>query len=62
MDNITGELGDVGETARLSGGPWLMIGKKGKLKGFEEETEMVNGGVSCKEFTIKGRVLGFGRG
>ena len=73
MDNITGELGDVGEMACLSGGPRrrgkekgegerLMIGKKSKLTGFEEEMEMANGGVSCKEFTIKGRVLGFGGG
>ena len=38
-----------------------MITEKGKLTGFEEETEMVNGKVSCEEFTIKGRVLGFGR-
>ena len=73
MDNITGELGDVGKMARLSGGPWrrgtekgkgkrLMISKEGKLMGFEEESEMGNGRVSCKEFTIKGGVLGFGRG
>ena len=39
-----------------------MIGEKGKLTSFEEETEMANGGVSCKEFMIKGGVLGFGRG
>ena len=59
--------------ARLSGGPQsrgaekdvgerLMIGEKGKLTSFEEETKMANGGISCKEFMIKGRVLGFGRG
>ena len=41
-------------------GKRLMIGEKGKLTCFEEETEMVNGEVSCKEFTIK--VLGFGGG
>ena len=34
-----------------------MIGEKGKLTGFEKETEMANGGVSCEEFMIKGRVL-----
>ena len=73
MDYIAGELSDVGSMARLSGGPWrrgtekgyskgLMICEKGKLTGFEEKTEMVNGGISCKEFTIKGRVLGFGGG
>ena len=39
-----------------------MIAKKGKLTGFEEEKEMANSGVSCKEFTIKGGVLGFGGG
>ena len=39
-----------------------MICEKGKLKGFEEETEMADGRVSCKEFTIKGGVLGFGGG
>ena len=39
-----------------------MIGEKGKFAGFKGETEMANGGVSCKEFTIKGGVLGFGRG
>ena len=59
--------------ACLSGGPRrrgtekgvgerLMIGEKGELTGFEEETEMADGGVSCKEFTIKGGVLGFGGG
>ena len=73
MDNITGEFGDVGKITHLSGGPrWrgsekgvgerLMICEKGKLYGFEEETEMVDGRVSCKEFTIKGGVLGFGEG
>ena len=70
LDNITGELGDVGKMARLSGrthrrgtekgvGERLMIGEKGKLMGFEEETEMAYGGVSSKEFMIKGGVLGF---
>ena len=73
MDNITGELGDVGEMGCLSGGPQRrgtekhvgersMISEKDKLPCFEEETEMTNGGVSCKEFTIKGGVLGFGGG
>ena len=73
VDNITGELGDVGEMARLSGGPrWrgtkkgvgerLMIGEKGKLTCFEEETEMAKGRVSCEEFTIKSGVLGFSEG
>ena len=73
MDNITGELGDVGEMACLSGRPRrrgtekgvgkrLMINEKGKLTCFEEETEMANGRVSCKEFTIKDGVLRFSRG
>ena len=73
VDNITGELGDVGQMARLSGGPWwtgvekglgerLIIGEKGKLTGFLEEKEVVNSGISCEEFMIKGRVLGFGGG
>ena len=39
-----------------------MICDKGKLTGFEEETEMADSGVSCMEFMIKGGVLGFGRG
>ena len=58
---------------KLSGGPRqrgkeqgvgerFMIGEKGKITGFKEESEMANGGISCKEFTIKGTVLGFGRG
>ena len=73
MDNITGEFRDVGEMARLSGGPRrrgtekgmgerFVICEKGKLTDFKEETEMVDGGVSCKEFTIKGRVLRFSGG
>ena len=56
--------------ASLSGGPWrrrrekgvgerFMIGEKGKFVGFKGELEMANGGISCKEFTIKGGVLGF---
>ena len=73
MDKITGELRDVGKMARLSGGPRrrgmekgvgerLMIGEKGKITGFEEETKVTDHrGVSCKMFTIKGGVLGFGR-
>ena len=44
------------------GGQMLVICEQGKLAGFKEETEMADGGVSCKEFTIKGGVLGFGRG
>ena len=43
-------------------GERLMIGVKGKLAGFKDETEMANGRVSCKEFTIKGGVLGFSGG
>ena len=39
-----------------------MIGEKDKFACFKGELEMANGGVSCKEFTIKGRVLGFGGG
>ena len=39
-----------------------MIVEKGKLTGFKEEREMVNGRVSCEEFRIKGGVLGFGGG
>ena len=73
MDYITGEFGDVGKMARLSGGPRrrrteqgrgkrLMICEKGKLTCLEEESEMANGGVSCEEFTIKCRILGLGGG
>ena len=73
MDNITGEFGDVGKMACLSGGPqWrgtekglgerLVICEKGKLAGFKEEMEMADCGVSCKEFMIEGGVLGFCRG
>ena len=73
VDNIIGKLRDVGEVASLFRGPWrrrkekgmgerLMIGEQGKFAGFKGESEMGNGGVSCKEFTIKGGVLGFGRG
>ena len=40
----------------------LVICEQGKLIGFKEETEIVDGGESCKEFTIKGKVLGFGTG
>ena len=39
-----------------------MIREKGKLSGFEEETEMANRSVGSKEFTVKGGVLGFGGG
>ena len=73
MDNITGELRDVGKMAHLSGGPRrrgtekgvgerLVICEKGKLAGFKEETKMADCGVSCKEFKIEGGELGFGRG
>ena len=40
----------------------LMISEKGKLTGFEEETEMANSGLGCKEFMIKGGFLGLGGG
>ena len=43
-------------------GERLVICELGRLTGFKEETEMVDKGVSCKEFIIKGRVLGFSRG
>ena len=39
-----------------------MICEKGKLPCFEKKTEMANGGISCKEFTIKGGIFGFGGG
>ena len=39
-----------------------MVGKKGKITGFKEKTEMADGGVGGKEFSVKGGVLGFGRG
>ena len=49
--------------AHLSGGPQrrgtkkgmgerLMIGEKGKLMSFEEETEVTDGGVNCKEDAV----------
>ena len=71
MDNITGEFGDVGKMVCLFGGPRrrgpekglverVVICEKGKLVGFQKESEMANCGVSCKEFTIKGGILGFG--
>ena len=52
MDNITGEFGDVGKMAPLSGGPQqrgmekgkgklLMIGKKDKLTALEGDLELV---------------------
>ena len=47
--------------AERNGKERLMICEKGKLMGFEEETEMADGEVSCK-FTIKGRVIGFSGG
>ena len=73
LDNITGKLGDLGKVASLSGRPWrrrtekgvgerLMIDDQGKFGGFKVESKMVDRGVSCKEFTIKGRVLGLSRG
>ena len=34
-----------------------MICEKGKFTGFKEKTEMANGGISCKEFTVKGKYL-----
>ena len=66
VDNITGELGDVGKIAHLSGEPWrrgmekgvgerLMIGEKGKVTGFKEETEVMDGGVSCGSFIYQQR-------
>ena len=47
MDNVTGEFGDVGKMARLSGGPRrrgteksvgkrFMFGEQGKNSGFKE--------------------------
>ena len=73
MENVTGEFRDIGKMACLSGGPKqrgiekgagkrLMIGEQGKNSGFKEQTEMADGGVSCKEFTIKGGVFGLGGG
>ena len=38
----------------------FMVGEKGKLVGFKKKTEMANGGVGGKEFSVKGGVLGFG--
>ena len=57
----------------MSGGPrWrrtekgvgerFIIGEKGKFTGFKGKLEMADGGIKCKEFTIKGGVLGFGGG
>ena len=39
-----------------------MIHEKGKISGFKEEMEMMNCGISCKEFFVKGVILGFGGG
>ena len=72
-DNVTNEFEDVGNMARLFGGQRrrgteksmgkrLMIDEQGKNSGFKEKTEMADGGVSCKEFMIKGGVFGLGRG
>ena len=59
--------------APLSGGPprrkteqglgkGFMISEKDKLRCFEKESEMANGGISCEEFKIKGGILGLGGG
>ena len=34
-----------------------MIREKGKILGFKEETEMTNGGISCKEIFVKAEYL-----
>ena len=36
-----------------------MISEQGELSSFKEKTEMVDRGIGCKEFRIKGGVLGF---
>ena len=38
-----------------------MIGEKSKFVGFKEEMEMADQGVSIEEFSVEGRILGFGR-
>ena len=53
VDNVTGELGNISEMARLLGRPWqrgskkgecegFMIGEKGEFKGFKKETKMAD--------------------
>ena len=59
--------------ASLSGGPrrrrtekgmgeGFMIGEMSEFSSFEEKTEMADGGIGAKEFTIEGRIFGFIRG
>ena len=63
VENVTGEFGDVGEMARWNRKEYgFMIGEQGKNSGFKEKIGMADGGVSCKEFTIKVGVFGLGRG
>ena len=73
MNYVTGKFGDIGEMACLSVGQrqrgtekgvgkGFMIGEQGEFSSFKEKTEMADGGIGCKEFTIKGGVLGCGGG
>ena len=72
VDNVTGELGDIGKMALLSGGPGqrgeekgvhqgLVVGEKGEFKTLQEETEVTNGGIGCQKLSVEGRVFGFVR-
>ena len=73
MDNVASKLCYVSKVTLLAGGPRrrrtekgggqrLVISEQGKFAGFEEKAEMANGGVSCQEFTVKGRIFGLGGG
>ena len=73
VDNITGELGDVGDVALLPGGPrrrgaeqgvhqGFVVSEESELPTFQEKSEMTNGGVSCQKLSVKGGVFGLSGG
>ena len=58
MNYVAGEFGDVDKVALLSGGPGgrgmeqgmrqgLVVSEQGELTSLKEESEVMDGGVSC---------------
>ena len=68
--DVTGELGDVGKMALLSGGPGrrgvkqglrqgLVVGEESEFTTLQEKSEVTNKGICCHKLSVKGGVLGF---
>ena len=73
MNNITGQLSNIGQMALLPEGPRrrgteqnvhqrLVVREEGEFLSYQEKTKMMHGRISSQQLPVKGGVFGLGGG